>query len=348
MNATTAREGLARPPFWFACMALLLPVFDAGSQPAAASDTREFLGRMTSGPAVFAIHRVWVTNLVPGQVVGTNQPPVPAATNIVATTNASFELYLPGTLNHLIWTNFIATTNGRSTLIWSTRTHPPDWPTNPATVKWNPQSLLWGRRGMTAICPSWEGQVWPGQVPITALTRRHGYARGHSMGPDGISTNQLGKKVWFLTTDNQLVEVKVIGGIVRTHQGGRGDYTVMLFDRDLPATIETPRVASVTNVLARYPMLSGAPWPFFKTEQRGHVSADVPGFTVETWKGGDSGSPNLLPLPGELVFVGGRSTSGPSPEMQADMDELCRRHKLDPAKYQMEWADLSAFPAYPR
>jgi hypothetical protein len=83
---------------------------------------------------------------------------------------------------------------------------------------------------------------------------------------------------------------------------------------------------------------------FFKTEQSGNVSADVPGFTVNTWKGGDSGSPNLLPMPGELVFIAGRSTSAPDPLMQADMDELSRMEHLDARKYQLKWLDLAAFP----
>jgi hypothetical protein len=63
-------------------------------------------------------------------------------------------------------------------------------------------------------------------------------------------------------------------------------------------------------------------------------------------KGGDSGAPNLLPLPGELIFCGGRTTSPPSPQMQADMDELCRLEHLDPKRYQMQWVDLSAFPSF--
>jgi hypothetical protein len=96
-------------------------------------------------------------------------------------------------------------------------------------------------------------------------------------------------------------------------------------------------------VIANYPSPPGAPWPIFKTEQTGHVSADIPDFTVDTWKGGDSGSPNMLPLPGELVFLSGRSTSGPSPEMQADMDELCRRDGIDLKRYQMQWVDLESY-----
>ena len=84
----------------------------------------------------------------------------------------------------------------------------------------------------------------------------------------------------------------------------------------------------------------------FKSEQLGHVSAEVPGFTYNTWKGGDSGSPDLLPLPGELVFFGGRSTSPPSAAMQADMDELSRQEGLRPKAYQLQWVDLSKYPKY--
>jgi hypothetical protein len=104
--------------------------------------------------------------------------------------------------------------------------------------------------------------------------------------------------------------------------------------------------ADVFGLHPKYVQCVGAPFPLFKTEQQGYISADVPGFTVDTYKGGDSGSPNMLPLPGELVFCNGRSTSGASPEMQADMDKLCRLEGLDPQKYQLQWADLSSFPQY--
>jgi hypothetical protein len=51
-------------------------------------------------------------------------------------------------------------------------------------------------------------------------------------------------------------------------------------------------------------------------------------------------------MPGELVFYSGRTTSGPTPEVQADMDELCRQEGLDPKGYQLQWADLSGYPSY--
>lgn len=305
-------------------------------EPVVAPDTRPL---STNGPAVYAIV---ITNVsIPATPANPIQPPPVTMTNLV------FQRYLPESLNHRIWTNFIANTNGRSVKIWTTRTHPPDWPASPTLVTWNTNSLLWGMRGMTAISPCWSDEGACGQVPITALTKRHGYTRGHHMGGDGFGTRRAGRKIWFVTADNVVIERTVRREIVRTLASpGTGDYTILLFDKDLPDSIQPVRVAAATNVTARYTMRPGAPWPVFKTEQGGNVSADVPPFWVNTWKGGDSGSPNLLPLPGELVFFSGRSTSGPSPAMQADMDELCRLEGLDPKRYQLQWVDLSAYPTY--
>jgi hypothetical protein len=101
-----------------------------------------------------------------------------------------------------------------------------------------------------------------------------------------------------------------------------------------------------TNLVANYPFSRYFNSPIFGTEQSGNVSAGIPGFIVNTWKGGDSGSPNMLPFFDELVFLSGRSTSGPSADMQADMDELCRMQHLAPKRYQLQSVDLSSFPSY--
>jgi hypothetical protein len=258
-----------------------------------------------------------------------------------------FAHFLPGALNNLTWTNFIAHTNGKSSQLWSVRSHPPGWPTNAKPVMiWNTNSIAWGMKALTAISPCWEDEGSSGQAPITLLTRRHGYTRGHSMGPDGFTTGRNGKKVWFFATNNAVVEATVQGSIVRTMQDSHRDYTIVFFKQDLPLSITPMRVVASTNLMPRYRVRPGAPWLFFRTEQSGFVSADVPGFTVSTWKPGDSGSPDMLPLPGELVFVQGRSTSGASPEMQADMDQLSVKGGVDPKQYQMRWVDLSAYPTY--
>jgi hypothetical protein len=316
-----------------------------------------FLRFETNGPAVFSVLSYARTNVMPS--MWASRPPPPAAlprdvrerwmmqnTQTVAQvwdfTNRAFDYFQPSSFDQFLWTNFIAHTNGRSTLIWSQRAHPPGWPAVPPVVQWNTNCLMWGMKGMTALSPCWESEGNPGQVPITALTRRHGYTRGHDMGPDGFNTNRTGMRVWFLTTNNQAVEVKARLEVTRTFPKAHRDYTIVLFDRDLPASIQPIRVVGFTNQPPLFELVRDAPCPFFQTEQTGHVSAQVPGFTVNILKGGDSGSPNMLPLPGELVFSSGRSSSGPSSEMQADMDELCRREGLDPQRYQMQWAELSS------
>jgi len=310
---------------------LLRNVGEAAENTASISSTRSsvtnILGWTTNGPAVYAT--------------------VQLSSSAGAVTNTIFHHYVPESLNNRVWTNFIAHTNGRNVRIWSARSHPPGWPKKAPIVTWNTNCLMWGRSGLTALSPCWQDENSGGQIPITALTKRHGYTRGHGMGLDGFTKNFAGRKVWFLTTNNIIVQTTVTRAVVRTVGQSRRDYTILLFKDDLPASIQPMRVISLTNVLAQYPGRSGSPQPFFRTEQLGSVSAGVPGFTVETWKGGDSGSPDMLPMPDELVFFGGRSTSGPSAEMQADMDELCTLQGLNPKKYQLQWVDLSSYPSYP-
>jgi hypothetical protein len=318
----------------------------------------------TNGPVVFQ-SRMIAAQALQGPPVAYYPPPTElppelrrdmltfvSAANVTVVKGSSnrFDHFLPESLNNLVWTNFIAHTNGRNMLVWSTRSHPPGWPAQPSQLEWNPTCLMAGMRGMTALSPCWELEGNPGQAPITALTRRHGYARGHDMGPDGVGSTWAGKKVWFLTAQNKVIQMTVAREVVRTAPVARRDYTILLFSSDLPDSIQPMRVVPEKDIFSlphsKYVGLTDVPSPVFKTEQSGYVSADVPGFTVNTYKGGDSGSPNMLPLPGELVFWNGRSTSGASPEMQADMDQLCRLQGLDPKKYQLEWVDLSAFPVY--
>lgn len=331
----------------------LLAVFSLVATTGSSHGDSGFIGWTTNGPAVYRLRFLSVQTL-PGPAVSwwlppTNLPPeirvgmiqFRAAANLTLITNTErvFDHFLPESLNQVVWTNVAARTNGRSMVIWSERRHPPGWPGKPPVVRWNPDSLIWGMKGMTALSPCWEGEGGPGQVPITALTRRHGYTRGHGMGPDRVGSQYAGLKVWFLTDQNRIVEVKVKREIVRTIEVSGRDYTILLFNKDLPATIQP---MSVTNPNELFGV-----GPLFETEQTGGVSAGLPGFSLNTMKGGDSGSPNMLPLPGELVFVSGRTTSSASPEMQADMDQLCRLEGLDPARYQLDWADLSKYPKYP-
>jgi hypothetical protein len=346
---------------------LLLALASVGTSPGqtqSSGSSGEYAGWATNGPAVYRL-TVHSTQVLPGPAVSFSQPPsqLPmeirramlmfrAAANVTIITNADrvFDQFLPESLNNAVWTNFVAQSKGKTMVVWSVRAHPPGWPARAPQLQWNPNGLMMGMKGVTALSPCWQEEGNPGQVPITALTKRHGYTRGHSMGPDQFSKGFAGEKVWFLTEQNKIVETTVARTVVRTRETSGRDYSILLFSSDLPDSIQPMRVVPEKEVFGYSPMkyvhCYGAPCPIFRTEQTGHVSADVPGFTMDTLKGGDSASPNMLPLPGELVFWTGRSTSGASPEMQADMDQLCRLEGLDPRKYQLQWVDLSAYPSY--
>jgi hypothetical protein len=346
------------------CCAFAQPQNAAEPLPKAWTSPTNDFGIQTNGPSMYRVLSYSSFNVVTNQqflrikrlLESTNPiPPIirerlrtnrepEFQTNSYAITNLVFQRFLPNSLNYLVWTNVIANTNGRSMQMWSTREHPPGWPDRAVNAVWNRRSLVYGMRGFTALSPCWEMEGGSGQVPITALTRRHGYTRGHGMGPGGFRQNYAGKKVWFLSADDKRIEVKIRREVVQT-RGGE-DYTIVLFDRDLPASIEPLRVINATNMFSRFVSTPEAPYPVFRTEQEGHVTVELPGLMYGYYKGGDSGSPNLLPMPGELVFIAGRSTSTPSPIMQADMDELCRKEGLQPANYQMQWFDISQYPVF--
>ena len=327
----------------------------ASLQPMISVQTTNELELVTNGPAVVRLFRITQS--------WTNERPLPPrlATNPTylrtrpsnssfTWTNAVFENFNPESLNYAVWTNFIANTNGRTVQLWSERTHPKDWPTNKPSIRWDTNNLMWGLKGLTALSPCWQNEGSSGQVPLTALTRRHAYTRGHGMGPEGFQTITAGYKVWFLTRDNALVQAVIKRSVTRASptNGVARDYTIVLFERDLPDTIDSMAVLSFNEMQSKYRFAAQANWPcpVFQTEQGGSVGTGIAPFLVNTWKAGDSGSPNMIPVPGELVFFGGRSTSGPSPEMQQDMDELCRLERLDPKKYQLRHPDLSKYPNY--
>jgi len=85
------------------------------------------------------------------------------------------------------------------------------------------------------------------------------------------------------------------------------------------------------NVLQPFRLADSFDWSFDTT--------NMPPFNDHnTYQGGDSGSPDLrLTLDGKLVFVGGRSTSPPGPQMQADMDTLSTYLNLPAANYRLSW-----------
>jgi hypothetical protein len=256
----------------------------------------------------------------------------------------TFAGFVPGSLAEAIWTGFH--TNGRSTRIWEFWQLPPGWPNIPPVLRWNTNNLMWGRKGMTAISQVCQGEGAFGQGSLTILTRRHAYLRGHSMGANGLHPEKVGVRVWYCTLDNQVIERKVKLLLVRAQDPrSPGDYSIALFDTDLPPEIEPMRVADAAKVERKYLFGDRSHKPIFMTVQGGYVTAFVPGWSAP-FGGGDSGAPIMLPLPGELVFFEGASTSPPSAQMQADMDVLSRKAGLDPRKYQMQWVNLDGYPDF--
>lgn len=315
----------------------------ARSQSAEAQPTNPATVWWTNAPAIYTRSTNSRTNFFPAPLPKPGKETIPI---VQFTPSTVFQSFQPESLNYLVLTNLISQTNGKNMTLWSVRTHPTNWPAAPPTVHWNTNCLIWGIKGFSALSPCWEDEGSSGQAPVTALTRRHGYTRGHSMGADGLTSGRTGKKVWFLDTNNTLAEVKIARAIIRTFPAAKRDYTILLFDRDLPVSVQPLRVCASSSFATKYPRRELAPYPILKTEQGGNVSAGLPGFSVDTWKGGDSGSPDLLLLPGELIFIGGRSTSGPSREMQTDMNILSRLAEIDPDRYQLQWATFSGFPSY--
>ena len=104
-----------------------------------------------------------------------------------------FAGFVAGSLADTIWSSLHL--EGRSTKLWEFWQLPAGWPSTPPVLRWNTNSLIWGHKGMTAISQVCEGEGAFGQGSITILTRRHGYLRGHGMGPSGLHPEKVGARV---------------------------------------------------------------------------------------------------------------------------------------------------------
>jgi hypothetical protein len=246
-----------------------------------------------------------------------------------------------------VWATHLASSAGKGINLWSTYTLPTSWPAGTPTLAWNSTSLLYGKTGFTGVsqCNTFQGN--PGQVAVTAISKRHGYMRGHEIGAlDGQvdSSWAAGQVVWFCPADNSApIGMTVAAVFLRTSL----DYCLLVFANDLPPGI-TPVMLGHTNP---YNAVTYSPC------QHGLMSANLPPFSFlydtfsippfnshNTTLGGDSGSPDLLPTPdGKLVMVKGRTTASPSPQMQADMDTLSAYMGLTPTQYRPTWYPTVAF-----
>jgi hypothetical protein len=229
--------------------------------------------------------------------------------------------------------------------MWSQREIPEDLDSSPPLFAWNTNCLLYGLEGFTGIsqCNTFGGEH--GQVPVTLLTRRHGYTRGHGRGENGLRTNAIaGSKVWFCTASNIVVQMTVAADWVRVESGAGNnyDYSVVVFTEDVPASISPVSAMSPADLEIYYRITPDLPYLFLGTEQLGHCAAGIPPFIFDISKGGDSGSPNMIPSPNnKLIMFSGRGTSGFSPQMQADIDALSVYVGVNTNGYQLRWYDFS-------
>ena len=148
--------------------------------------------------------------------------------------------------NH--WTNY---TNNKSCILWSNEgTGDP-----PTGLAWT--TPFYGKTGFTAISQRNEFEPAPGQCPVTALTPRHGYTRGHGMGfpgdSGGFNSAFNGSNVYFCAASGTLVTATVANGYTRYDTNNNYDYTILVFNADLPSTIQPMAVsyAPPTLVLGR-------------------------------------------------------------------------------------------------
>jgi hypothetical protein len=252
-------------------------------------------------------------------------------------------------------TNWITYTNGKDCSLWTIRTT-----NNPPNLEWNPSCLLYGMTGFTAISQRNQWDVSfsgaPGQMPVTALTARHGYMRGHGAGfPQyvtygGFNTNFNGSNVYFCASNNTVVTATVTNGFTRlyyTNSVAIYDYTILIFNADLPSTIQPMAVSyspppsySVVFNTEQYGYMSANYPPFGATNSIDLLSADpdaFPPFNVyQTDVLGDSGSPVMVPWTNNvLVFLNGDTTTGPCAQMQTDMDTLSTNINLKPINFHM-------------
>jgi len=234
---------------------------------------------------------------------------------------------------------------------------------NPVVIL-NTNSLIHGMYGETAISTTYVNHNV--EVPVTLLTKRHGYARGHDSGAYGFNTNRAGSQVWYCDTNGNTV-VATITNWWCDLNGPPGsvsrDFSICIFDHDI-TTCEPMLVIEPSDVTKYYGPRTGplnpnntlAPQGYvtYQTEQYGYVGTEVSPFdNLNTTIGGDSGSPDMISVPvGEgrfgLAMYHGRTTEGADKggHMQSILDKLTVQQGLDTNDYQLNWYyNITNFPA---
>ena len=238
-------------------------------------------------------------------------------------------------------------TNGATSYLWSKNNA-----NNPQTgnTAWEGNSLIRAYSEYTAISQDciWDGGS-VGNDSFTALTARHAYGAGHQHIGYGLGTNYFYTAppypwVAFCDANNNVTQVNVLGYFAHYNDYTDQDYTVLIFDRDLTGIGVTPMPVAY-QLPAAYLVLTtgqafGGTVQYGATDWYGPLPEGcLPTLVSDFYTiGGDSGSPLMVPTTTQhLVFFGGKTTTGPSQQMQADMDALTvgLNVGLNPANYQM-------------
>ncbi len=243
-----------------------------------------------------------------------------------------------------LWQGFYAATNGKSETEFNNISGP--------NVTWNTNGILYGLKGFTGFSDLNYVRSYGTEIPATALTPRHIYVRGHDNGATNAAVdpaNFIGKYYIFLTASNQVVTARVKAAFKRigTFNGVYQDYCILLLSNALPADIQCVKMADPTAFAAKLALEPSVFWWPRTDPQLGTCTHNIVGTVPTTASGhsmfisGDSGSPNFYVLKGEIIMLSGRTTSGYSAQMQADVDALSAWEGLNPADYKIQLLDLS-------
>lgn len=242
--------------------------------------------------------------------------------------------FVEGTLNHSLWTNYVAVTNSRANYpIWTSRAL--------GSAAWNTSSFLRHATNYTGISFAWQNEGSPGQTPITAISPWIGYARGHGMGGTSTNTANAGMKVYFVTAANAQITNTIAEQITRDDAD---DFTVFRFANALPATITPIPILDRNEIITKAPStFASANYPVLRVTQTNAVLTDVSPYTGQALSG-DSGGAVLKAIGDSLHFYGGVTTSGWTTTMSNCVVELLIRGGVSLSEGLPVKTSLSAYP----
>lgn len=229
--------------------------------------------------------------------------------------------------------------------------------TNVAKYRLNTTSVMYGKRGATAISVAQFGST---ENRLCLITRRHAVGAGHY---GGVANGQI---VYFIgtngllhgmVTSNTWIEPVHVSGSVMP---GFENWAIVTFTKDVPSDVEPMKLAgpliagregSVFGLIEHlFPPMKGKHFPavLFVCQHGycGRLTQPHPEGIIGM-DGGDSGSPGFILLGDECVNIGGVSMGYPTTNMLYRVNYLTRRLGLNTNDYQPHFVSLTNYPAWP-